>query len=44
VTKFFQMERRIDLLMDMQVESALPPLTQAQYAVPGGGVAEPPQQ
>ena len=44
VTKFFQMERRIDLLMDMHVESALPPLTQAQYAVPGGGVAEPPQQ
>ncbi len=44
VTKFFQMERRIDLLMDLQVESALPPLTQAQYAVPVSGVAEPPQQ
>ena len=27
VTKFFQLERRIDLLMDMKVESALPPLT-----------------
>ena len=44
VTKFFQMERRIDLLMDMQVEAALPPLTQAQYTVPGSSVAEPPQQ
>jgi hypothetical protein len=37
VTKFFQVERRIDLLMDMKVESALPPLTltrpaSAQYA------------
>lgn len=28
VTKFFQLERRIDLMMDMKVESALPPLTQ----------------
>ena len=27
VTKFFQLERRVDLLMDMQVESSLPPLT-----------------
>ena len=44
VTKFFQLERRIDLLMDMQVESSLPPLTQAQYTVPGSSVAEPPQQ
>ena len=44
VTKFFQMERRIDLLMDMQVEASLPPLTQAQYTVPGSSVAEPPQQ
>src|SRR5208282_933890 len=44
VAKFFQLERRIDLLMDMQVESVLPPLTQAQYAVPGSGVAELPQQ
>jgi hypothetical protein len=30
VTKFFQLERRIDLLMDMQVEAALPPLTRPQ--------------
>jgi hypothetical protein len=44
VTKFFQLERRVDLLMDMNVEYSLPPLTQAQYAVPGSGLAEPPQQ
>ena len=44
VSKFFQLERRIDLLMDIQVESSLPPLTQAQYTVPGSSVAEPPQQ
>jgi len=44
VTKFFQLERRIDLLMDMQVEASLPPLTQAQYTVPGSSVAEPSQQ
>jgi hypothetical protein len=44
VTKFFQLERRIDLLMDMNVEYSLPPLTQAQYTVPGSSVAEPPQQ
>ncbi|HVN20580.1 MAG TPA: hypothetical protein VMU05_17475 [Dongiaceae bacterium] len=31
VTKFFQLDRRIDLLMDMKLESALPPLTQASY-------------
>src|SRR5271165_3150233 len=43
VTKFFQLERRIDLLMDMNVESSLPPLTQAQYTV-SGSVAEPPEQ
>ncbi len=43
VTKFFQLERRIDLMMDMQVEASLPPLTQAQYTVPGSCVAEPPQ-
>ena len=30
VTKFFQLERRVDLMLDMQVEVALPPLTQAQ--------------
>jgi hypothetical protein len=32
VTKFFQLDRRIDLLVDMQVESSLPPLTNAQFA------------
>lgn len=42
-TKFFQLERRVDLMMDMQVEGSLPPLTQAQYAVQGGSAAEPPQ-
>jgi hypothetical protein len=31
VTKFFQLDRRLDLLIDMQVESALPPLTNAQF-------------
>ena len=31
VTKFFQLERRVDLMMDMQVEASLPPLTQAGY-------------
>jgi len=30
VTQFFQLERRIDLMIDMKVESTLPPLTQAQ--------------
>ena len=30
VTKFFQLERRIDLMLDMKVEAALPPLAQAQ--------------
>jgi len=44
VTKFFQLERRIDLMMDMQVEAALPPLTEAKYPVPGSSVAEPPEQ
>jgi hypothetical protein len=44
VTKFFQLERRVDLLMDMNVEYSLPPLTQAQYTVPGSSVAEPPEQ
>jgi len=32
VAKFFQLERRIDLIMDMKVESTLPPLTQFQNA------------
>ncbi|MGC2615373.1 MAG: hypothetical protein WA354_15170 [Terracidiphilus sp.] len=44
VTKFFQLDRRIDLMMDMQVESSLPPLTQAQYTLPVSSGAEPPQQ
>src|SRR5271169_5239252 len=44
VTKFFQLERRIDLLVDMQVEASLPPLTQANYTVPRSSVAEPSQQ
>jgi hypothetical protein len=30
VTKFFQLEHRIDLLVDMRVESSLPPLTRPQ--------------
>ena len=32
VTKFFQLEHRIDVLMDMNVESALPPLARPQVA------------
>ena len=45
VTKFFQLERRVDLMMDMQVEASLPPLTQqVNYAGQRGGVAEPPQE
>jgi hypothetical protein len=32
VTEFFQLERRIDLMMDMRIESALPPLTEARQA------------
>jgi hypothetical protein len=43
VTEFFQLERRVDLMMDMQVEASLPPLTQAKYAVQGGSATEPPQ-
>ena len=34
VTKFFQLEHRIDLLTDMKVESSLPPLTRPGYAEP----------
>jgi hypothetical protein len=44
VAKFFQLERRVDLMMDMQVESSLPPLTQAKYDGQSGSAAEPPQQ
>ncbi|MGC2475801.1 MAG: hypothetical protein WA485_15780 [Candidatus Sulfotelmatobacter sp.] len=43
VTTFFQLERRVDLMMDMQVEASLPPLTQAQFAVQGGSASQPPQ-
>ena len=32
VSEFFQVERRVDLLMDMKVESALPPLTLSRPA------------
>ena len=32
VTKFFQLDHRIDLLMDLKVESAFPPLLQPQPA------------
>jgi hypothetical protein len=32
VTKFFQLEHRIDLLVDMKVESSLPPLARPQDA------------
>jgi hypothetical protein len=44
VARFFQLERRVDLMMDMQVESSLPPLTQAKYTGQTGSVAEPTQQ
>ena len=44
VTKFFQLEWRVDLMMDMQVEASLPPLTQAQYAGQKDRVAEQPEQ
>ena len=44
VTKFFQLERRIDLLMDMNVEASLPPLTQAGSTGQEGTAWEPPQQ
>ena len=44
VTKFFQLERRVDLMMDMQVEASLPPLTQAQSTPQGPSTVEPPQQ
>ena len=44
VAKFFQLERRVDLLMDMNVEYSLPPLTQAQSTVPTIRVAESPVQ
>jgi hypothetical protein len=44
VTKFFQLDRRIDLLMDMQVEAALPPLAKTQYTSQEVIGTEPSQQ
>ena len=44
VTKFFQLDRRVDLMMDMQVEASLPPLTQANYKAQGASTAESPEQ
>ena len=44
VTKFFQLERRVDLMMDMQVESSLPALGQAQQNAPVSRAAEPREQ
>lgn len=44
VTKFFQLDRRVDLLIDMNVENSLPPLTQAKYAGQRNSVAEQPEQ
>ncbi len=32
VAKFFQMDHRVDLVMDMKVETSLPPLAQPQDA------------
>lgn len=32
VTKFFQLDHRIDLMIDMKVEASLPPLTEQQYS------------
>jgi len=31
VTRFFQLDHRIDLMIDMKVETSLPPLTERQY-------------
>ena len=44
VARFFQLERRIDLMIDMQVEGSLPPLAQAKYSGQTSNVVEPPQQ
>jgi hypothetical protein len=44
VTKFFQLDHRIDLMMDMQIEASLPALAQAQDTPQRVDVAEPPQQ
>ena len=44
VAKFIQLERRVDLMMDMQVEASLPPLTEAESMQQGASAAEPAQQ
>ena len=41
VTKFFQLERRIDLMTDIRIESTLPPLTDAQEAKRSEGSDDP---
>jgi hypothetical protein len=43
VAAFFQLDRRVDLVMDMNVESSLPPLTQAKYVRESNRTAEPQQ-
>lgn len=44
VAKFFQLEHRIDLLMDMNVESALPPLARPQGPQSEEPLLPPPSQ
>jgi hypothetical protein len=44
VTKFFQLDRRIDLMMDMQVEASLPPLARPQLTPLGIDEGEQPEQ
>jgi hypothetical protein len=41
VTKFFQLERRIDLMTDIKIESTLPPLTDAKEAKEAEAAEEP---
>jgi hypothetical protein len=41
VTKFFQLDRRIDLMADMNLESSLPPLTQASAPLTPSQETEP---
>ena len=44
VAKFFQLELRVDLMMDMQVEASLPALARPQYTMPVSSVVDPAQQ
>jgi hypothetical protein len=44
VSKFFQLDRRVDLMMDIQVEASLPSLPQAIDKVQGASVAVTPEQ